>query len=235
MRATKLWHQECKGRGWFQWFPFCELGKRWWLLKVLLFYCYIYISPPCLSLSSSPLSQVTLSALIVAAKTCACFLASSTGSYDRSYSDGACDYDYGRWRWWRWWWDDDGNNSSVPLKRRKWGRGETWGINDGRSRASKRLAVPTGSWEEVLLKTLLVLLYGNVFIFPFFSILYLTPSIQVSPAFPKFALCYFIFTKDLHEYLFSLIKRNLKKDFHFSKTRQKSENSVQRVVCNKPL
>ena len=28
---------------------------------------------------------------------------SSTGSYDRSYSDGACDYDYGRWRWWRWW------------------------------------------------------------------------------------------------------------------------------------
>ena len=82
---------------------------------------------------------------------------------------------------------------------------------------------------------LLLLLYGNAFIFPFYSILYLTPSIQVSPAFPKFALCYFIFTKDLHQYLFSLIIRNPKKDFHFSKTRQKSENSVQRVVCSKPL
>lgn len=92
-----------------------------------------------------------------------------------------------------------------------------------------------GVGKKYFWKCWLLLLYGNAFVFPSFSILYLTPSIQVSPAFPKFALCYFIFTKDLHQYLFSLIKKNLKKDSHFSETRQKSENSVQRMVCSKPL
>ena len=40
--------------------------------------------------------------------------------------------------------------------------------------------------------------------------------VQVSLAFPKFSLCHFAFTKDLHLYLFSLTNRNPKRIFTFT-------------------
>ena len=46
--------------------------------------------------------------------------------------------------------------------------------------------------------------------------------IQPSPAFPKFALRRFAFTKDLHQYLFLLTERNPKKTFAFTKKWRKA-------------
>lgn len=41
--------------------------------------------------------------------------------------------------------------------------------------------------------------------------------LQPPPAFPKFALCHFAFTKDLYQSLFLLTERNPKKTFAFTK------------------
>lgn len=45
------------------------------------------------------------------------------------------------------------------------------------------------------------------------------------PAFPKFSLCHFTFTKDLHEYLFLLTETNLKMIFTYRK-KVKNEKQV---------
>lgn len=56
---------------------------------------------------------------------------------------------------------------------------------------------------------------------------------RYSPTLWKFTLCHSTFTKHLHQYLFSLTKRNLKRIFTFTK-KAESENSVQRLFCREP-
>lgn len=47
--------------------------------------------------------------------------------------------------------------------------------------------------------------------------------VQASPTFPKFTICYFTFTKDLHQYLFPLAKRNLKRTLTFQEGGKKQK------------
>lgn len=59
-------------------------------------------------------------------------------------------------------------------------------------------------------------------------------ELQVAHGFWKFALYHFAFTKDLHEYLFSLTERNPKRVFAFIR-KSESGNSVQPLFCRNLL